>query len=100
MSMLKQYAIADFSTSQLFLCCMLVWETLLPRKRKVELLLILRAYRAHPTRWIDLLNHVKAKCNFQNYPVSFAGQEHLVSWKSDVSHAREADVYWCLLSLY
>ena len=25
-----------------------------------ELLLILRAYHAHPTRWIDILNHVKA----------------------------------------
>ena len=30
------------------------------RFTQVELLLILRAYRAHPTRWIDVLNHVKA----------------------------------------
>ena len=27
---------------------------------QVELLLILRAHRAHPTRWIDVLNHMKA----------------------------------------
>jgi len=47
------------------------------RFTKVELLLILRAYRAHPTRWIDVLNDVKA-----NNPVSFTGQEHFVSWKS------------------
>ena len=96
MSMLKQHAIADYSTSQLVLCCMMVWETLLQRKRKtvrftkVELLLILRAYRAHPTRWIDVLNDVKA-----NNPVSFTGQEHFVSWKSNVSQVREADVCWC-----
>ena len=55
MSMWKQHAIADFSTSQLLLFCMLVWETLLQRKRRtvrftqIDLLLILRAYRAHPT---------------------------------------------------
>ena len=30
--------------------------------------------------------------NFQNNPVSFTGQEYLVSWKSDVNQAREADV--------
>ena len=66
LSMWKQHAIADFNTSQLFLCCMLAWETLLQRKRRtgrftnVELLLILRAYRAYLTRWIDVLNHVKA----------------------------------------
>ena len=30
------------------------------RFTKVELLLILRANRAHPTRWIDVLNDVKA----------------------------------------
>jgi len=30
------------------------------RFTSVELLLILRAYRAHPTRWIDVLDHVKA----------------------------------------
>ena len=29
---------------------------------------------------------------FQNNPVSFTGQEYLVSWKSDVNQAREADV--------
>ena len=55
--MWKQHAIADFSTSQLLLFCMLVWETV--RFTNVELLLILRAYRAHPTRWIDVLNDVK-----------------------------------------
>jgi len=42
------------------LFCMLVRETLFPRKRNVDLLLILRAYRAHPTRWIDVLNDVTA----------------------------------------
>ena len=64
--MIKQHAIADFSTSQLIFSCMFVSETLLQRKKrtvrftKVELWLIQRAYRAHPTRWMDVLNDVKA----------------------------------------
>ena len=97
--MIKQHAIADFSPSQLIFSRMFVSETLLQWKKrtvrftKVELWLIKRAHRAFPTRWMDVLNDVKANMGVrpeQTRQLYETGTFHqLKDW---ISQARETYV--------